>query len=140
MRTMAGHEASRLRPSRPLLSITRATHIPTRRPTLVTAQPTAAVIPTPRTARSRAITTARRRARRVVGPDGIGLGLLSFAGGKAHVFRKAHRALVRHAVLGEVELLGVVACLVEGRLLEVVVVVDEAAVGHVPGVGAVPSG
>lgn len=139
-----GQEVFSLHLSYPLLSITRATNIPTRRPTLVTAQPTPAVIPTPRTARSRAITAARSRTRRVVGPDGLGPGFLFLAGGEAHdaeyVFRKAHRALVRHAVFGEVECLCFVACFVQGGLVEVVVVVDEAAVGHVPGVGAVPPG
>lgn len=61
-------------------------------------------------------------------------------GGIAHVRGGAHRALVRHPVLGEVELLGVVARLLERGLVDVVVVVDEPAVGHVPGVGTVPPG
>lgn len=108
-------------------------------------------------------TTALRRARRVLGagPDSGFLvgGLFSEAHGPVRVLPGgAHRralpkthdaelvlagvrqALVRHAVLGEVEPLGVEACFLEGGLVDVVVVVDKPAVGHVPAVGAVPPG
>lgn len=46
--------------------------------------------------------------------------------------RRARGVLVRDAVFGEVELLSVVTGFFEGCLVEVVIVVHEAAVGHVP--------
>lgn len=141
------HPACLLVSSSRFLGLTRAANIPTRRLALIAAQAPAAVVCAAGAARGRTVAAASGRTRWLLGAA-RGPPLLHFWLTKAHgAFRlwlsEAHgtfRGPVRHAVLGEVELLGVAACLLQRSLVDAVVVVDEAAVSHMPAIGAVPLG